>query len=248
MIAGNETVWDVARSHALDILSFEIHLGIDIEQAVQQWTLRSAPWLMHVYAIIYHSHIIVAVLFVVYAYTYFKRECFQKMRRTMAASNLLAFIVLSLYRVMPPRLLPGRYGYVDVLHPNNDGSGSIWTHNKFRLTIAAMPSLHFGTASFIAYCLIRASPHRPLRDLAFLWPIAMFFTITATANHFILDAVVGALIPVVAWRFNTAVLILRPIEEWALWLARTMKPETADLNTPMYRRAVKQLDEEENLG
>jgi hypothetical protein len=247
MIAHKESAWDAARSHALAILTFEKHLGLAIEKPIQEWTLESAPWLMGLYATIYYSHIIVSVAFIVYAYAYFKRESFQNIRRTIAACNLIAFIILSSYRVMPPRLLPKRYGFVDILHPANGDSGSAWTHNRFQLTIAAMPSLHFGMAGFIAYCLIRFAPHRALRAFAALWPVAMLVTILATANHFLLDALIGAVIPLIAWRINGMFLALRPAEEWLFWIARTMKPVTADMDPPAYKRIEKWLGEEERL-
>jgi hypothetical protein len=203
--------------------------------------------MMNVFATIYYSHIIVLVGFVVYSYTYFKRESFQTIRRSLAACNLIAFIILSSYRVMPPRMLPKEYGFIDILHPASGDSGSSWTHNRFQLTIAAMPSLHFGMAGFIAYCLSRYSPHRPLRIFAALWPVAMLSTILATANHFVLDAMIGAFIPIIAWRINTIFLVFRPAEEWLLWLARTMKPLVADQDPPAYKRARKLLEDEERL-
>jgi hypothetical protein len=222
--------------HALAILSFEGKLNLAIELPFQRWTLKSVPWLMSIYATIYYSHIIVFTAFYVYAYTYFRRESFQAMRRTWAAINLVAFVVMSVYRVMPPRLLPERYGFVDVLHPDDGSSGSAWTHNKFQLTIAAMPSMHFGMACFIAYGLIRYSPHKFLQFLAALWPIAILCTILATANHFLLDAFVGALVVVVAWNINRIFLLLRPSEEWLFWLARTMKPRAADQDPCSHQR------------
>jgi len=246
-IVGNEQIWNQSRSHALAILSFEKKIGLAVEKPIQQWTLESAPRLMSVYAKIYYSHIIVSVAFYVYAYTYFRRESFQRIRRTLAACNLVAFIILSAYRVMPPRLLPERYGFVDVLHPSDGSSGSAWTHNRFQLTIAAMPSLHFGMASFVAYCLMRFSPHKYLQAFAAVWPTAMLCTILATANHFLLDAMVGALVPVVAWRINKVFLVFRPVEEWLFWLAKTAKPRTADQDPPAYRAMQKRQDEEERL-
>ena len=203
---------------------------------------------MSIFAKIYYSHIIVTVAFYVYAYTYFKRESFQRIRRSLAACNLIAFVILSVYRVMPPRLLPDRYGFVDVLHPSDGSSGSAWTHNRFQLTIAAMPSLHFGMAGFVAYCLMRFSPHRYLQAFAILWPLAMMLTILATANHFLLDAFVGALIPVLAWRINAIFLVLRPFEEWLFWLARTMKPRSADQEPLAYQRARKWLEDEDRYA
>lgn len=162
---------------------------------------------------IYYSHISVGVCFIVYTYTYLPPSLFQRIRRTIAIDNYLALIVVTLWRCYPPRLLPEEYGFVDVLHKDT-GGGNAWTNNRFQLTIAAMPSLHFGTALFFAVCLCRFSPHRAVRALAPLWPAAMLVTIVATANHFLMDAIVGAFVPLLGWRINELMLLLYPIQNW----------------------------------
>lgn len=125
---------------------------------------------------------------------------------------------------MPPRLLPETYGFVDVMHSNKGGSA--WTHNKFQLIIAAMPSLHFGNSVFIAFCLLKFSPHRFLRIMAPLWPVMIGLTIVATANHYILDAVVGTCVISLAYQFNHVMLYLLPLERALFWLLRVEKPTT----------------------
>ena len=200
---------------------------------------------MQILACIYYSHIIISTAFIVYTYTFLPRARFQQIRRTMATCNFLAFTVLTMYRTMPPRLLPKRFGFVDILHPSaNDDAGSVWSHNKFQLTIAAMPSLHFGMSAFIAYSLLRWAPHAWVRGLAVLWPVAMLLTILATANHFLLDAVVGVLVPVVAWQISDVLLLLRPMEEWVFWVLRTKKPETADQDPSFLCEYAKLIDAE----
>lgn len=176
---------------------------------------------MDVLAYVYHSHIIVGVMFYVYCYTFVSRNRYQKTRRALALQNVIAFAILSLWRCKPPRLLPEEYGFIDVLHQGN--SGSAWTHNRFQLTVAAMPSLHAGNAVFIAFVLLRFSPHWPLRVVAPLWPMVMALTVVATANHFIPDAVVGVAVVAIAYRLDRVMLILVPLERWlfrALWLEK----------------------------
>lgn len=90
-----------------------------------------------------------------------------------------------------------------------------------------MPSLHFGTSFLVGGTLFLFAPHRAVRALAPLWPLAMFLTIAGTANHYVLDAAVGALIPLAAWRANRVLLHLRVLEEWAFWLCRAEKPPRA---------------------
>ena len=71
--------------------------------------------------------------------------------------------------------------------------------------------------------------------LGILYPSLILTAIIATANHFILDAVVGAVVCGVAWWANDLLLNLLVIEDWLLWLVRIHKPERivleiADLN------------------
>lgn len=130
--------------------------------------------------------------------------------------NVLAFIIVTTWRCSPPRLLPPSYGFVDVLHGKHPqlggGHDTPWTNNRFQLTIAAMPSLHFGTALFFAVCLWRFAPHRVVRWAAVVWPVAMLVTNVATANHFLMDALVGALVPALGWRVAHWMAVLHRVE------------------------------------
>ncbi|KAM0329253.1 hypothetical protein ACHAQA_004556 [Verticillium albo-atrum] len=215
MIAGNMDIFLRAQNHALSILSFEQTLGIAIEQPLQAYILKHHPDIMAAFARIYYSHICLGIVFIIYTYTYFAPSTFQQIRRTIALNNYIAFVILTTWRCMPPRLLPEQYGFIDVLHGGSHG-GSAWTSNRFQLTIAAMPSLHFGTSLFLAVTIVRFSPHKPLRMLAPFWPVAMLLTIVSTANHFLLDAAVGACVPLLGWRYNRVMLRLKPIQDCVL--------------------------------
>ncbi|OQE20831.1 hypothetical protein PENFLA_c015G07167 [Penicillium flavigenum] len=136
------------------------------------------------------------------------------------------------------------YGFVDTVHGVN-GSGSVWTENRF----SAMPSLHFGYSLMIGLTLItiplpqhhrRTTRTRLIRALrlnipswrrlvcviiGFLYPFTILVAIVATANHFILDAVAGALVCALGWYFNGILLNLLPLEDYFLCLVRIHKPE-----------------------
>ncbi|KAL1850564.1 hypothetical protein Plec18170_006849 [Paecilomyces lecythidis] len=223
-IAGNKAVFHQAYIHATQILWLEHILHIDVELSVQRFVLEKAPWLMQILATIYYSHIVLGVVFLVYCYTFLPRWRYQNIRRTLAMENVIAFVIITVWRCMPPRLLPEEYGFIDVLHTDNDG-GSTWTQNKFQLTIAAMPSLHFGNSLFVAFCLHRFSPHLILRLVAPLWPMSMLLTVVATANHFLLDAFVGTCVLAAAWKWNRVILVLLPIENLIFRVLRLDKPE-----------------------
>ncbi|KAL7926361.1 PAP2 superfamily domain-containing protein [Trichoderma austrokoningii] len=214
-IAPYPHIYALAKEHALQLLAIERVLHIDFEQAFQRYMLTNHPCIMPVLRHVYHSHIIVGVVFIIYTYTFLPRPVYRRIRRTIAMDNVIAFVIVSLWRCYPPRMLPPEYGFVDVLHATQiDGTSSVWTNNRFRLTIAAMPSLHFGTAVLFGASLARYSPHAAVRWAALLWPAVMFVTVVATANHFVLDVVVGAMVPVLGWRWNRGVLALGGLHAW----------------------------------
>lgn len=219
MIAGRTPVFDLARTHALQILWLERWLGINVELALQRFVLGEHPGLMAILARVYYSHICVGVAFLGYAFACTPRSAFRRVRCTLAADNAIAFVVVTLWRCSPPRLLPEEYGYVDVLHGGMPGGGSTggasaWTNNRFQLTIAAMPSLHFGTSLLLGVYLWRFAPHGVVRAVAPLWPAAMLVTILATANHFVLDAAVGSVIPWFGWRYGGVMARLSVVQDW----------------------------------
>jgi membrane-associated phospholipid phosphatase len=58
---------------------------------------------------------------------------------------------------------------------------------------AAVPSMHVAFALMIGWPLARLTRPRAARALWLLYPFLMTFVIVVTANHFILDALLGAL-------------------------------------------------------
>ena len=61
--------------------------------------------------------------------------------------------------------------------------------------------------------------------LGLAYPLTILVAIIATANHFILDAVAGAIVCGVAWNSERLLLNLLPLEDYFLWLVRIHKPE-----------------------
>ncbi|KAH8773065.1 PAP2 superfamily-domain-containing protein [Hyaloscypha finlandica] len=216
---------ETARENAVRILNAEEWLGIAFEHRFQQFVLtRCKTWVMDAMCALYLAHICVRILFLGYGYTYFPRSKYQKIRRTIAMDNFLSFAVLTAYRCTPPRLMPESYGFVDVLHPIDEGGPNFWASNPFQLTLAAMPSLHFGTSLLIGLSLVFCGKHLLVRIISPLYPVAMFFAVLGTANHWVLDCVVGVLVVGVGWKVNWVLLGLRPVEEWLFWLCRVQKP------------------------
>lgn len=140
------------------------------------------------------------------------------------------------------------YGFVDTVH-GAEGESSVWTQNRFCNQYAAMPSLHFGYSLLIGLtiCTIPLSQQHSRSRTVFLtrslrlrlpsprrmaclavgiaYPTIILIAIVATANHFVLDAVAGAMVCGLAWTGNKVLLNLLPVEDYFLWLVRIHKPE-----------------------
>lgn len=60
--------------------------------------------------------------------------------------------------------------------------------------------------------------------VGFLYPVSVLAAIIATANHFILDAVAGGAICLLALWCNASMKNLLPVEDYVLWCLRIHKP------------------------
>ena len=99
-----------------------------------------------------------------------------------------------------------------------------------------MPSLHFGY-SFLIGLTIATLPIETARRLSWkrisliaggmLYPAIILSAIVATANHFVLDAVAGAIVCTIAWNANGFLLNLLAVEDYFLWVVRIHKPSKA---------------------
>ena len=65
--------------------------------------------------------------------------------------------------------------------------------------IAAVPSLHFGYALIVGVAIAQLASKRWLRRLGAAYPALMLLIIVATGNHFLFDAVAGALVVAAGW-------------------------------------------------
>jgi hypothetical protein len=176
-----------SRAHA--ILSIESDVRINIEHSVNHF-VAAEHWLAYIcnyYYATLHFVVTIAVL----AWVYAKHPLrYRAMRNVLLITNLVALIGFWLISVAPPRMLSG---YVDtVVHFHTWGSlaspGLAKESNQF----AAMPSLHIGWALWCALAIVTLADRNWVRVLGALYPVATFLVIVGTANHYVLDAVGGA--------------------------------------------------------
>ncbi len=181
--------------HARQIIRLERFVGLYHEETIQELFL-SQRWFIRLWNIYYGSfHFIVTAGALVWCFRR-RPDRYPRWRNTLALTTALALIGFAFYPLMPPRLLPSSYGFVDTLAR----VGGLWSFDSGTMKAvsnqyAAMPSLHFGWSSWSAFVLWPAAADRTwAKVLLVAYPLATLFAIIVTANHFWLDAVGGALV------------------------------------------------------
>ena len=125
------------------------------------------------------------------------RVAYVQLRRTFMLTMILGAVVFAVYPLAPPRFMPG-LGMTDTvtllgLDPAAPNSNSAISYNRF----AAMPSLHYAWSLLVMVAAFRFGGRRVI-IAGFSFQLLMFVAIIATGNHYILDALAGALLLVIA--------------------------------------------------
>lgn len=177
-------------AHALDIVDIERAMGLFVEPQIHDWTQGNgvAKFLTTWFYTLGYTGGFIAM----FLWTWFRRRAwFAAFRNWFWTASFLAVVGYWVYPLAPPRHTPG----VEMTDPTREAlklGGSLDWFQPFRNEFAAMPSMHCGLAILLGITLFWLLRPSPWRWLAFLWPAAMIFTVMATANHWWLDAVGGA--------------------------------------------------------
>jgi PAP2 superfamily len=182
-----------AFQHARELIQIERGLHVFVEPSIQAWASGS-HLLMDVSSWLYvnaQSSITIAAL--VYLYVRHNRS-FYFVRNMFAIAMLVALVGYAVFPTAPPRFLP-EWGFFDSV---SDFTGVNVSHGSASMNAlfnpyAAVPSMHVAFALMIGWPLATLSRTRLARVLWRLYPLLIAFVIVATANHFILDALLGAL-------------------------------------------------------
>jgi hypothetical protein len=105
---------------------------------------------------------------------------------------VIALAGYSFFPTAPPRLLP-EWGFFDSI---SDATGVHATNasvNAFFNQYAAVPSMHVGFAVMLGVTFARLVRRRVVQALWLAYPLLITFVTVVTANHFLADAVLGAL-------------------------------------------------------
>jgi hypothetical protein len=193
----------VAIGHARAILRFEKTFHINIEAS-----MNAALGHVHALEILASywystSHYLVTVLTLVALY-HWRPEAYGWMRTSLVIATMIALAFYVLYPAAPPRLYGG---YTDTLAVTahvgwwSDHASAPKGLGTATNELAAMPSMHVGWALWCTLAMIMLSRYAWQRELAVAYSIITALVVVTTANHWLLDLLVGWAVVLVALAF-----------------------------------------------
>jgi hypothetical protein len=215
-----------AVANAVEIIDLQRRLGFWWEPDLNAAVLDH-HWLIQIFDGIYFwmdFPLIVAIGLWMYFFGF--RHQYTVARDALLASGAIALVVYHLYPVAPPRLLPPEYGFVDTLAEYNHLAYQAQSTEFFVNPYAAMPSLHFGWAMLVGGVLFWSTRNWAVRALAIALPVAQFTAILFTANHYILDAMAGAVVGLMG------LLVAMALQQWGYPRIQRFAAEPAPASSP----------------
>ncbi|WP_406478336.1 bifunctional glycosyltransferase 87/phosphatase PAP2 family protein [Streptomyces sp. NBC_01615] len=182
-----------AEHHGEQILAIERFLHIDIEHWANHAVVK-VGFLRDFFDFYYESfHFVVPLTVLAVLYTRRPGD-YRWARSALGFATLFALVGFWLYPLAPPRLLPG-LGVIDTVHGVQDFSKPDYgTLTALTNQYAAMPSLHFGWSLWCGLVIAILAPKWWMKALGLLHPLFTVSAIVATGNHWVLDAVGGAVV------------------------------------------------------
>jgi membrane-associated phospholipid phosphatase len=178
-------------ANAEHVMRLERALRLDWEHPVQRATLDGPALLRAVADQTYFlCQFVISTAFLIWLYVR-RHAGYAVVRDALVAANAVALATLFVLPVAPPRLVPGG-GYVDTLdrHAVSLHSGVVDALNN---PYAAMPSLHVSYALALGAAGVVLCRNALARAVWAAYPVLVSYSIVATGNHFVLDAVGGVL-------------------------------------------------------
>lgn len=188
-----------AYKHALQEVRIEHDLGLLQEHTIQAWALHSKMFIELADLFYATVHFIMPVLALLVLFRY-NRERYLRWRDTLAWTTAMALVCFAVFPLMPPRMLPARYGVIDTM-AKIGGLGSWDTvllkdaGNQF----AAMPSLHISWALWSVLALYPFARRWWIKALLILDTPVTVVVILVTGNHYVLDIFGGLAVLGLGW-------------------------------------------------
>jgi PAP2 superfamily len=179
-----------AEAHARSVVHLEHVLGIAREHALQDLVIHHRVLVAIANWVYIWGHWPLIAISAVWLFRH-RPDAYRLMRTAIFVSGAIGMIIFLVYPVAPPRL--AGTGLTDTV-TSYSHAYRVLQPPSLEDRYAALPSLHFGWDLLVGLTLARFHPRRAVRILGVLMPIAMALAVVMTANHYVLDVIVGGLV------------------------------------------------------
>src|ERR687894_1972660 len=181
----------LAFENARALVDAERAMGLFFEPGLQDWAARH-EWLLTASSWMYvNSHFVVTTTFLIWLYIA-RNHAFYFVRNMFLVAMSLALVGYMAYPTAPPRFMP-EWGFSDSV-ATFVGEGAENSANALYNPYAAVPSMHVAFALMIAVPAFFLVRNRVLKAFWAIYPALVTFVVMVTANHFWMDAALGALV------------------------------------------------------
>jgi membrane-associated phospholipid phosphatase len=206
-----------AFDNARALIDIERALGLFIEPSVHAWASGSSVVIDAASWTYLNSHFGVTV--VALAWLYLRRnERFYFVRNMFMVAMGLALVGYAAFPTAPPRFMP-EWGFTDSVAAFTGVSANSGSADLLFNPFAAVPSMHVAFALMIGLTMRRIVSREWARWLWWGYAPLVTFVVIATANHWWLDALLGALVAAVSYAAAAGFFARVRPEVWA-WDAR----------------------------
>lgn len=183
-----------AVANAYELVRIEKRLGIFHEVQIQGWALDQ-DWLVSLVNTVYiYGHWPVLIATLVWLLLR-HREMFPVYRTALLVSGAIGLVFFVTFPMAPPRFMP-ELGFIDTVTVHTN-SYRVLQPPAFTNQYAAMPSLHVGWNLLMGVAIFSLTSHRLWKIFAIAMPLVMYIATILTANHYLLDGVVGTIVALV---------------------------------------------------
>ena len=183
---------EAARANARWIIDFQESIGLWIEPDVNRWALESDA-LVRLFNFAYFWLDFPLIIGVGLLLFWKRRAFYTLFRDALLTSGAFALVMYWSFPVAPPRFMT-EWGFVDTLQEFSDFAYQAQSTAAFVNPYAAVPSLHVGWALILAIVVFMATERRVWRITSVGLLVLQSVAVVATANHYIFDGVVGAIV------------------------------------------------------
>jgi hypothetical protein len=181
-----------AMVRGFNVITLEQNLGLYHELWLQSliidhyWLIKAVNW------IYFWGHMPLIIPFAIWLFVW-HRPMYKLMRNAFLVSGAIGIVIYWAFPVAPPRLIPFA-GFTDTMAVFDKVGYNAQQTKAFVNEYAAIPSLHFGWSMLLGLAVFWVAKNPLLRGFGLIWPIAMWFSVVMTANHFIVDTIAGAIV------------------------------------------------------